>query len=513
MHDNTESSAPENASRVPAQKRPAERSGDEPLHSRLFVVCSRSHTHEELESAFSKYGLIEDIFLVKDRATGESKGTLFVKYDKTSSAALAQESLNDTIVGTDPRPLRVMIAEQRNRQQGYDVNDEKHRNRLFVILPKGSGEAELKDAFCNFEGFEGCYLVRDKATNEPKGYGYVNFTKPSLAALAKENCDSKLCTMIAEPKEARQPRGGQLAPRATSFGRRPAEMREESGRFDGDGNFTNRLYVIVDPSVTNDQLAALCDLAPGLEHCEVKYTHGTRDSRGFAFVTYTTADHARYARGRLNCIEYPQGTRLVAKYADNKRDGDERGREEPLAQRRSYHDAPRTARDSRPPPPAYRTEPPPREGPGQYHMSRESRAPREYHDAEQYQGHSRPAVKSDYYGDGQDLYRPSSAADARQSPAAQAPLITRLFFSASPVAPSEVALDTVFSRFGGFIDIYTISGQNYGYARYTSFEAAQRAIDHIDGALIDGKRMKVVLADPPRGSNVAEPSPRRAYAD
>lgn len=48
---------------------------DEPPNSRLFIVCGKQLTEEDFRSVFSKYGEIEEIWVVKDRNTGDRKGT------------------------------------------------------------------------------------------------------------------------------------------------------------------------------------------------------------------------------------------------------------------------------------------------------------------------------------------------------------------------------------------------------------------------------------------------------
>lgn len=48
---------------------------DDPPNSRLFIVCNKSITEEEFRSAFKKYGTIEEIWVVRDRNTGDPKGT------------------------------------------------------------------------------------------------------------------------------------------------------------------------------------------------------------------------------------------------------------------------------------------------------------------------------------------------------------------------------------------------------------------------------------------------------
>jgi RNA recognition motif-containing protein len=47
---------------------------DDPPNSRLFVICHKSLEEDDLRKAFEKFGKIEDIWVVKDRNTGENKG-------------------------------------------------------------------------------------------------------------------------------------------------------------------------------------------------------------------------------------------------------------------------------------------------------------------------------------------------------------------------------------------------------------------------------------------------------
>ena len=82
---------------------------DVPPFSRVFIVCSKSMREEEVREAFSVFGNIEDVWMVKDRMTKENKGICYVKYDKASSAALAIENLDAKMIGSDPKPIKVYI--------------------------------------------------------------------------------------------------------------------------------------------------------------------------------------------------------------------------------------------------------------------------------------------------------------------------------------------------------------------------------------------------------------------
>lgn len=47
---------------------------DDPPYSRLFIVGSKQLSEDDFRGAFSKFGEIEEVWVVKDRHTGERKG-------------------------------------------------------------------------------------------------------------------------------------------------------------------------------------------------------------------------------------------------------------------------------------------------------------------------------------------------------------------------------------------------------------------------------------------------------
>ena len=99
------------------------RNDNVPPNSRLFIVCGKSVEEEDFKDAFSTFGevgkenspeqlmmvvlsQVESVQIHKDRK-GESKGIAYVKFSKTSEAALAVEEMNGRCLGHHPRPLKV----------------------------------------------------------------------------------------------------------------------------------------------------------------------------------------------------------------------------------------------------------------------------------------------------------------------------------------------------------------------------------------------------------------------
>ena len=123
---------------------------DDPPNSRLFIVCGKNITEDQFKESFGHFGTIEEVWVLKDRNTQEPKGITYIKYSKTSEAALAMEEMNGRCIGSCPRPLKVLIAHSRDQGSRRDMNEEERLVRLFVVCPKSATEEELKGHFAEF---------------------------------------------------------------------------------------------------------------------------------------------------------------------------------------------------------------------------------------------------------------------------------------------------------------------------------------------------------------------------
>lgn len=376
-----------------------------------------------------------------------------------------------------------MIASSKNTTIKADYNDESARTRLFVVCPKEYTENDLKAKFESFGDFDYCNIIRDKHTGENKGFGYVKFTKASTAAIAMENCDKSFKAVLAEPKSAKfardaaaaavretqqrlrdsypfsaSPTHGGISDIFQGYGVGGYNMANlEPNNIKMEPGVNNRLYVIVSPSVMEDQLTHLFDIIPGLEYCDLKCNHTTGESRGFAYITYGTITAAMYAKEKLNGFEYPPGCKLVVKYAEdppNVRYGPPSPTFEPSYQ---YHSPPHSPMRS----PVRSVSPVRPLG-----LTRQRRN----------------SLGSEYDG--------------------------RVFFVCSPSPPADQVLRTIFGRFGVLTDIWVIRGKNYGYAKYATRMAAESAITALHGMEVFGVKLKVMLADPPPDDGTRNKRPK-----
>ena len=66
---------------------------EESTRTRLFVVCPKNYSEEDLKKKFEHFGDLEYCNVVRDRQSGENKGFGYVKFSKASTAAIAMEEL------------------------------------------------------------------------------------------------------------------------------------------------------------------------------------------------------------------------------------------------------------------------------------------------------------------------------------------------------------------------------------------------------------------------------------
>lgn len=54
------------------------------------------------------------------------------------------------------------------------------------------------------------------------------------------------------------------------------------------------------------------------------------------------------------------------------------------------------------------------------------------------------------------------------------------------------------SRFGSLVEVYLVPGRNVGYVKYAERKHASDAMAALHGKVVNGVKMKVMLADPPK---------------
>ena len=367
--------------------------------------------------------------------------------------------------------MQALIAKPKSSKSTDDFEDATALTRLFIVIPKKMEESELRSVFDQFGEVDYVQVVKDRKTRESKGFGYVNYKKPYYAALALEGCDRSFRAVMAEPKSAKLKRESMSEGGSVTYVSGPGPQHEHSfnaSSHEGyappafamslgfpdtrsSGGVCNRLQVMVHVSITQDQLARLFDLIPGMELCDLKKNFQTGESKGIAFIVYNSVGSAVYAKEKLSGFEYPPGSKLLVRYAP-----DDDGFAFPAA--------------------------------SEYGGTTTAPAVAETSSTKFFSTAPLPAQKP--------LADPKSE------------VAERLFIVCTPTSPGDKALKDVFCRFGDLIDVYMLKNKNFGYAKFASKSSAKNAMDSLHGEEVMGVKMKVLPADPPRSQDPARKRPR-----
>lgn len=456
------------------KKEITEYSDDAPPNSRLFIICGKDITEEDFRDAFESHGTVEKIEIHRDK-NGNSKGLAYIKFSKTSEAAHALEQLNGRCIANHPRPLKVLVASNRDQNHRNRNNylarpkeDQDRLLRLFVVVPKDKPEDDIKDYFSTFGDVQYVNIVKDKETKKSRGFAYVKYYRLIHAAAAFETCDRSYKPVFAEPRPPRPEYPPLLSPQSPHRALTHSASNESGSCV---------LNVLCSLKMTEDQLWRLFDLVPGLDFCELKY-RDVRNNRGLGLAVFTNARAALYARDKLHGFEYPPGERLIVKL--------DTGAGE------SWHT---TSLPPPPPPPPAIFSPP---APPQYlgdSMVQANNMMRTLHiTPPEHHQHQHQHQQQQYF------YDPAYCSIALPPPQPlahpESPVIERLFIVSTPAQPPIYAVKDVFCRFGALIDLYFLNGKRCGYALFSQAEPARKAMAALNGQEVCGVRLKVMTAEP-----------------
>ncbi|KAG9477380.1 RNA-binding protein 45 isoform X2 [Eleutherodactylus coqui] len=431
---------------------------DDPPNSRVFLVVSKTQTEDTIREKFAEFGDIQDIWVVKDRHTKESKGIAFVKYARSSQACRAMEEMHGRCLSDNTKPIKVFIAQSRGSTSHKEVEDEE-LTRIFVMIPKSYTEEDVKDKFKEYGEVEYCSIIKNKTTGESKGLAYVRFQKPSHAAMAIENCDRSYKAILAEPRNkgasfepsdyhsssSRQPEALLHEPPAPLY---PYEqydysLYDKASDARNQENVSKRLTVVSRVPLVQDQLYNLFDLIPGLEYCDIQRDMYSAFSH--AVVQYQNISSAIYAKFKLHGFEYPPGNRLGVTYLSDGGDGTE------LLKKMASNMVAAQAYD---------------------------------------RGYASPGASQLQTDASLPAYKKKASVDSHCK--------ERLFIVFNPHTLSLDVMEDVFCRFGNLIEVYIVPGKNVGYARYSEVFSANDAIAALHGKMVNGVKLKVMQADSPK---------------
>lgn len=453
-----------------------ERKEDKPPYSRVFVVCTKDLREDDLRKSFEQYGEVEDIYMPKDRNTGESRGVAYVKYSKTSSAAAAIKELHLTAIQGSSKPIKVMVAISKSAKNEPPIEK---CNRLFIKISKQTTETEVKQDFSQYAEVELVHILKDKATNDKKGLAYVHFRSFLDAAKAFEQCDKKYKPVFATPKQDLK-RGRDIGevvnhdmwPTNWDFSNsRSGNTRDECAAGEAVKSLMrvspqkyNSVCATCTPTVPQTYLESLFNIVPGM--VKSQYTVDTYGGCCTLLATYEDEKVASYVVERMNNFEFPSGE-IVHVKPDN-----------PLT--KAANDLTAIVNN--------------------FKNAVDAGSPDLIHLADVIAQASSlikaaTSVKNEGSSEVDRNYCSVRLPPPQPMASSTSKVVRRCFIVCKPHPPPATVLKDIFRRFGDLIDVSTIANKTFGFVKYASARAAQEAIMTLHGQTVCGVQLKVMEAD------------------
>ncbi|XP_060661048.1 CUGBP Elav-like family member 2 [Drosophila nasuta] len=178
----------------------------DPDNIKMFVgQVPKSMDEAQLREMFEEYGPVHSINVLRDKATGISKGCCFVTFYTRRAALKAQDALHNvkTLNGMY-HPIQMKPADSENRNE----------RKLFVgMLNKKLNENDVRKLFEIHGAIEECTVLRDQ-NGQSKGCAFVTFaTKHAAIAAIKvtmnqnkimEGCTSPLVVKFADTQKEKE---------------------------------------------------------------------------------------------------------------------------------------------------------------------------------------------------------------------------------------------------------------------------------------------------------------------
>jgi len=172
---------------------------------KMFVgQVPRSMDEDALKDFFEQFGPVHQLNVLRDKATGVSRGCCFVTFYKRKHALDAQNDLHN--VKTMPgmhHPIQMKPADTENRNE----------RKLFIgMVCKKLNEDDIKDMFIQFGPIEECTVLRDD-NGISRGCAFVTFSNRQVAivaikamhhSLTMEGCSSPMVVKFADTQKEKE---------------------------------------------------------------------------------------------------------------------------------------------------------------------------------------------------------------------------------------------------------------------------------------------------------------------
>lgn len=150
-----------------------------------LYICNLgpSASEERLDELFGEFGTILTRNVLRDRSSGQSRGTGFVRFARTEDASRAIEEMNGKSVPGCPAPIEVRVAEEHGKQKSAFFTSYVNMQAQYAQYNAQQGymsdynvKKEEEDHYGYGEGEEGGGTYNNWGNNQqnrfnPMGYG------------------------------------------------------------------------------------------------------------------------------------------------------------------------------------------------------------------------------------------------------------------------------------------------------------------------------------------------------
>ncbi|KAI4195187.1 MAG: hypothetical protein LQ350_007361 [Teloschistes chrysophthalmus] len=174
-------------------------------------------TDQSLKDYFSEYGEVQECTVMRDGATGRSRGFGFLTF-------------------RDPKTVNVVMIDPK---RAIPRDEQERTSKIFVGgVSQDATEADFKEYFMQYGRVVDATLMMDKDTGRPRGFGFVTFDSEA-AVDATFQGDLMIHGKPIEVKKA-QPRGN-MRDDDDSYGRRGGrrggkDFRDDRSNYDNNSN-------------------------------------------------------------------------------------------------------------------------------------------------------------------------------------------------------------------------------------------------------------------------------------
>ena len=181
------------------KSRRAEESEDD--DRKIFVGrLPHSATAEELMERFKDFGSVENVACIPDVAMGYScKGFAFITFKTPEEANAAVRATNGSMFGDRPMEVRMKTAPREEPRDEFNAD----ANLYVSGLPESAHEDYLRDLFAPYGLVQKTKIIRDHATQVPRGYGFVQMMDPAHAQSAIASLNGQLLPNAYRPLTVR----------------------------------------------------------------------------------------------------------------------------------------------------------------------------------------------------------------------------------------------------------------------------------------------------------------------